>query len=109
MAKCMTAQMKYPIFDQFSSISIIAFLSNFNLACETNGTKRRTNLEIWLFHFFMKKSSSATLNNMLASKCKAQEVMPSVGIKPHYEKLPTDCQMLATHRYHGQKYRRNGG
>lgn len=70
ISKRMTTQMKSHIFSPFQPISIVRFLRNFKLACETNGVHEGS--PIWLFNFFMKNSSSAVLNTRSASSQKTQ-------------------------------------
>lgn len=62
--------MRSHIFDLLDPISIIGFLSIYNLAYNTNGV--REVVEIWLFNFFMDKLSSAVLNTSLGFKQAAQ-------------------------------------
>lgn len=88
MSKGMTALLKLDIFDSFDPISIILFLFNFKLACDTNG--KHEDAANWLSNFFMKKPTSAVLNTKLASKRKGQTGMPSVEKTTKLSSYPQD-------------------
>lgn len=60
----MKAQMKPHNFEPFHPISIIGFLSNFKLACDTSGIHILA--PIRLFLFFLKKSAFSTQHAWLA-------------------------------------------
>lgn len=62
----MTAQISPHTFNSFHQISIIVFLKNIKLACDTNGQHKDAFL--WLFHFFMNKTESAELNPRLSAE-----------------------------------------
>lgn len=66
MSKRFSTQMKPHTFDPFDTISIIGFLFNFQLACDTDGIHEGAAIK--LFHFFMKKSASSALHTKLTSK-----------------------------------------
>lgn len=74
MSRRMTVQIQSYIFEPFEPTSIIWFLSNFKLACDTNGIHEGA--AVWLFNFFIKKSVSTVLNTRLASKHTAHTRMP---------------------------------
>lgn len=57
-------QKKTSPFDLFDPISIIAFLSAFKPACDTNGMHKGA--DMWLLHFFMKKQAAAALKLRIA-------------------------------------------
>lgn len=60
MAKRMTVQMKPHTFNPLNSISTIGFVNSFKLACDASGAHEGA--AMWLFYFFMNKTSSAVLN-----------------------------------------------
>lgn len=54
------SQMRSRTLDAFNPISVINFLSSFNLECDINGMN--DGAVMWLFHFLLKASSTAALN-----------------------------------------------
>lgn len=70
----MTAQMKPHPFNPFDPISIIGFLRNFKLACDTNGVYK--DLVMWLFHFLMNETTSAVLNARLSADGIGKKIKP---------------------------------
>lgn len=70
MSKRMTARMKPHTFDPFDLVSIIGFMCKFKLECDSNRIHER--VALWLFHFFMQKSTSSALQTWMASKRKSR-------------------------------------
>lgn len=60
MAYRMTGRIQAHTLKSFISISIVEFLKNFKLTCDSNGTNMSASM--WLFYVFMNISASALLN-----------------------------------------------
>lgn len=68
-AKCIQVQLKTSIFDSFDPISILFFISLFQLVCDTYIIHEGA--AMWLLHFFMKKRAAAALNPRTALRSKS--------------------------------------
>lgn len=61
-----TAQIKPHTFNSFDPMSIIGFLKNFKLACDTDGVHEGASM--WLLHFVVNKTASAVVNTRLSAE-----------------------------------------
>lgn len=57
--------MKEQLFDPSNSISIIEFLTTFNLVCDTSHNHERA--AMWLLSFFFRKILATTLNSSISA------------------------------------------
>lgn len=76
LEKQMTARTRPQIVISFDPTSIIEFLKNFKLTCSTNGLDK--DAVMWLFHFFMNKTTSIVLNAGLIAARTDEEYCRSV-------------------------------
>lgn len=60
--------MKFQTFDSLDPISILSFLSDFKLVCDTNALHEGANL--WMLPFFMKHPAAAAQTERIALKLK---------------------------------------
>lgn len=78
----MTAQMKPHPFNPFDPISVISLLEMFTLARNTNVVHKRT--AMWLFHFFMSKTTFAGLAARLSADGTDEKYSRSASGKTRY-------------------------
>lgn len=89
-AERLQPQMRSHLFDSFGLISIISVLSVFRLACDINEIQEGA--AIWLFHSFMKGSSTAALNTRICLK--TTSLSNTLRVK---ERMLTTCQKVMSY------------
>lgn len=91
LAKRLQVQIKSQTLESFDPISVICFLSNFKLVCDTNRVHKRA--APWLIHFFVKRPAEDALNARIALRSKSRRRQKERTKTTHFKEVKCLLEM----------------